>query len=174
MTIMSIESFDLADVEIEMSDFYENVSQDHLNDARAKYATAIQLFLQPIRVDERTSEGINIIQNQLLTIISLLDDALVLVPDLLDAKFVREEVWHRILTGPSERDIYRDFYLQSKAWIKKKGCVKKRDGNQCVNCKTDKTLEVHHKTYENKGKEPLSDLITLCRTCHAKQHEKSI
>lgn len=37
---------------------------------------------------------------------------------------------------------------------------------------TSKTLQVHHKTYENRGNERLEDLIVLCEDCHAKFHDK--
>jgi hypothetical protein len=32
-------------------------------------------------------------------------------------------------------------------------------------------LDVHHRTYENKGKEKLGDLTVLCRECHTKFHK---
>lgn len=33
-----------------------------------------------------------------------------------------------------------------------------------------KAQDVHHKTYDNVGREPLSDLVSLCRECHEKKH----
>ena len=54
--------------------------------------------------------------------------------------------------------------------------VRKRDGLQCVNCQRDKNqvvLQVHHKRYIA-GLKPweysLSDCITLCKGCHAREH----
>jgi len=50
-------------------------------------------------------------------------------------------------------------------------CVHKRDNYQCVICKKENTLEVHHIKY---GKEimdcTIKDLITLCRSCHQLCH----
>ncbi|MEJ1381357.1 MAG: hypothetical protein RPT95_10385 [Candidatus Sedimenticola sp. (ex Thyasira tokunagai)] len=54
--------------------------------------------------------------------------------------------------------------------------VKRRDGYQCLQCKrgtTEVTLQVHHEIYVA-GKAPweyaLSDCLTLCKGCHAKEH----
>lgn len=33
-------------------------------------------------------------------------------------------------------------------------------------------LDVHHRTYANRGNEKMRDLIVLCRTCHGKHHDK--
>ena len=62
-------------------------------------------------------------------------------------------------------------YLNSSAWAQKREQVLQRDGYRC-DCKSDQDLEVHHKTYENIGKEPISDLLTLCSDCHSKHHNK--
>lgn len=34
------------------------------------------------------------------------------------------------------------------------------------------TLDVHHRTYKNRGNEKFADLIVLCRACHSKHHGK--
>ena len=54
--------------------------------------------------------------------------------------------------------------------------VKRRDGYRCLQCGKNKsaaTLQVHHENYL-KGKPPweyaLSDCRTLCKACHAKEH----
>lgn len=54
--------------------------------------------------------------------------------------------------------------------------VRKRDGNMCLNCfrpSTEVVLQVHHEKYIPNKKPweyPLSDCITLCRGCHAREH----
>jgi len=55
--------------------------------------------------------------------------------------------------------------------------VKRRDGNKCLQChrcEPEVTLQVHHEIYIE-GKAPweysLSDCRTLCKGCHAKQHD---
>ena len=43
-------------------------------------------------------------------------------------------------------------------------------GNQCELCPNRDSLQVHHKTYERYGQELLTDLVALCRECHARHH----
>ena len=62
-------------------------------------------------------------------------------------------------------------YMASKEWHDKKQLVKQRDGYECRYCRNMTTLEVHHKSYELLGNEPLEDLLTLCRKCHVNLHQ---
>ena len=43
-----------------------------------------------------------------------------------------------------------------------------RDGYKCIMCNSFENLVVHHLTYINQGEELLSELKTLCRSCHGK------
>ena len=61
-------------------------------------------------------------------------------------------------------------YLKSDTWQRKRKAVLKRDNYLCKHCQKKKAQDVHHKTYDNVGREPLSDLVSLCRECHEKQH----
>ncbi len=69
---------------------------------------------------------------------------------------------------------YNDF-LKTRYWevIRER---KLRDvSHQCELCSGKGELHVHHKTYENHGKEIdhyQTDLIVLCKGCHAKHHDK--
>ena len=47
--------------------------------------------------------------------------------------------------------------------------VIKRDNNKCTKCGSEENLVVHHLTYID---ETMSDLITLCTTCHGKLNKK--
>jgi len=69
------------------------------------------------------------------------------------------------------RDYYRNVYLKSEAWQRKRYVVMKRDNWRCVYCGA-KATEVHHKRYakRNIGREPIHWLVSICRTCHDKQH----
>ena len=49
--------------------------------------------------------------------------------------------------------------------------VKKRDGDKCVNCSSKRNLEVHHKEV-NVDCPTIKDLVTLCKSCHRKEHAK--
>ena len=65
-------------------------------------------------------------------------------------------------------------YLQSEYWKHVKIKVLKRDHYHCVKCRRKSNLNIHHLTYQNRGNElkHLHDLITLCRKCHEKIHNK--
>lgn len=41
---------------------------------------------------------------------------------------------------------------------------------RCEICGADNGLNIHHLTYENIGKEFLSDLMVLCSSCHRAIH----
>ncbi len=136
------------------SDVYGNISKDDLYTARLNYTTAFLLYRQ----------------GYLKTTIELLDNALQSVPNFADAYYLREDVWHNYLKEayrrPDRTSAYIS-YLKSKAWSAKREQVMERDGYKCVICKGP-AQEVHHKTYENIGKEPLCDLSSVCKPCHTK------
>ena len=59
-------------------------------------------------------------------------------------------------------------YLRSSVWQEKRAAALERDGHACRCCPSTEQLEVHHRRYpEVLGEEPLEDLTTLCRGCHA-------
>lgn len=61
-------------------------------------------------------------------------------------------------------------YLDSPAWRQKRQERLEQDGHQCFRCRSAEQLEVHHITYERLGRERLTDLLTLCKRCHARDH----
>lgn len=69
------------------------------------------------------------------------------------------------------RDYYRNEYLKSDAWKRKRYVVLKRDKWRCVYCGRPAT-QVHHKKYakENIGKEPIDWLVSVCKACHESLH----
>ncbi len=71
------------------------------------------------------------------------------------------------------RDYYRNDYLKSDAWQRKRYVVLKRDNWHCVYCGA-KATQVHHKRYAkyNIGREPIKWLVSICNSCHEKQHKK--
>jgi hypothetical protein len=71
----------------------------------------------------------------------------------------------------SRRSYYRDVYLKSKAWQRKRYVVLRRDNWRCVYC-GQRATEVHHKKYapKNIGKEPIEWLVSVCRSCHDSLH----
>jgi|ERR1700674_4255884 len=83
------------------------------------------------------------------------------------------ETWLSDKRRERRRTSYRDDYLQSDDWKRKRWLVLKRDGNRCVYCGARAT-QVHHKRYarRNIGREPIEWLVSVCKTCHEKQHAK--
>ncbi|AWA30949.1 hypothetical protein HYN48_13165 [Flavobacterium magnum] len=68
------------------------------------------------------------------------------------------------------QDYYRNDYLKSEAWQRKRYVAMKRDNWQCVYCGARAT-EVHHKRYaKNIGREPIHWLVSICKSCHENQH----
>lgn len=69
------------------------------------------------------------------------------------------------------RDYYRNEYLKSDAWRRKRYVVLKRDQWTCVHCGAEAT-QVHHKKYaRNIGREPIHWLESVCHACHNKLHD---
>lgn len=64
-------------------------------------------------------------------------------------------------------------YLRSKAWRALRKQVLIRDGYRCQKCGSNENLQVHHRTYDNIGREKPEDLVTLCRK-HHEQLENAI
>jgi hypothetical protein len=62
-------------------------------------------------------------------------------------------------------------YLTSKDWKKKRQQALAHYGSSCVLCDSD-AVDVHHRTYDRIYDESMSDLIVLCRDCHAAHHKK--
>ncbi len=69
------------------------------------------------------------------------------------------------------QDYYRNDYLKSDAWRRKRYVVLKRDNWRCVYCGAPAT-QVHHKRYAKKniGKEPIEWLVSICKSCHDIEH----
>lgn len=70
------------------------------------------------------------------------------------------------------RDYYRNEYLKSDEWKRKRYVVLKRDNWRCVYCGRRAT-QVHHKRYAkwNIEKEPIGWLVSVCKSCHDCQHQ---
>lgn len=66
-------------------------------------------------------------------------------------------------------------------WKEKRKEILNRDRHRCVNCKSEKGLQIHHRQYhfiesQNKFRLPWDYpdhlLITLCELCHNRGHKK--
>lgn len=61
-------------------------------------------------------------------------------------------------------------YLKTPHWQEIRLRVLESGNNECAKCHSQVDLAVHHKNYENIGKEINNDLIILCEVCHTKHH----
>lgn len=65
---------------------------------------------------------------------------------------------------------YRNVYLKSDQWKRKRHVVLKRDNWRCKYCGAYAT-QVHHKKYAKTiGKEPIKWLVSICESCHDTKH----
>jgi len=79
--------------------------------------------------------------------------------------------WRFNIKRGRRRNYYRNVYLKSDAWKRKRYVVLKRDNWRCVFCGARAT-QVHHKKYAkyNIGKEPIDWLESVCKLCHDSRH----
>jgi len=63
-------------------------------------------------------------------------------------------------------------YLNSTEWGILRAAAFDRDNHTCQSCGATTQLECHHITYERLTQERLSDVVTICRNCHQKIHNK--
>ena len=62
-------------------------------------------------------------------------------------------------------------YINSPEWTRKRAATLNRQGRFCRSCGATTGLQVHHKTYDNLGRETNADLVILCETCHTGVHQ---
>lgn len=65
---------------------------------------------------------------------------------------------------------YQD-YLRTAHWRTKRNEALVAARHRCQACNGDHRLQVHHRTYERRGRELLGDLTVLCEDCHKTFHE---
>lgn len=64
-------------------------------------------------------------------------------------------------------------YMKSPEWKAIRAERLKLDDSTCQHCGACYVpLQIHHITYKRLGEERLEDLISLCETCHKKEHER--
>ena len=103
--------------------------------------------------------------------IGLLDEALDLKPDFQEAHDLRGDIWHAILIKNFDENYQR--YIDSKAWSETRNKYFDQFGRLCP-CGITAT-QLHHKTYDNVGKENLlTDLNGFCDVCHQETHQSRI
>jgi 5-methylcytosine-specific restriction endonuclease McrA len=61
-------------------------------------------------------------------------------------------------------------YLASDHWAATRAAALERAGGRCQRCRLAAAAEVHHVSYARLGRERESDLLAVCRPCHAQLH----
>lgn len=99
--------------------------------------------------------------------------SLLVLAAVLIGKFAFDR-WRFNRKREKRRAYYRDNYLKSDAWQRKRYVVMKRDNWTCVYCGSRAT-QVHHKRYAKKniGKEPIDWLVSACKPCHDRLHPRT-
>ncbi len=97
---------------------------------------------------------------------------IILLISLVVVYYLIDRLWFE-LKRKNRRDYYRNVYLKSDDWRRKRFVVFKRDNWTCVYCGARAT-QVHHKRYakRNIGKEPIDWLVSVCSSCHDDLHTK--
>ena len=144
---------------------------DDITKARHNFVLAFQYCWNgtefPVFRDIRVSENEGIHTG--FFAIDLLDEALDLHPDFQEARDLRADIWHAILT--KNREDHYEKYLHSEAWTEIREKCFAHFGCKCLFCGNDAT-DVHHRNYDRIGKENvLTDLSALCDECHQRYHE---
>lgn len=111
----------------------------------------------------------------ILSIVIIITSAIVMSnrdngpPTDKDDELIADEISRATLP---RREYYRNVYLNSDAWKRKRFVVLRRDNWRCVYCGA-KATQVHHKRYakRNIGKEPIEWLVSICKSCHDAIHE---
>lgn len=97
----------------------------------------------------------------------LYNDVLALCPDCMnDRDESSQDRLHQLKNMPYKQYLLTDHWKQTRTNALKVAEYK------CQLCNKNSRLQVHHRTYENRGDEKPSDLIVLCSSCHAKFHNK--
>src|SRR6185503_16642400 len=62
-------------------------------------------------------------------------------------------------------------YLLTPEWKQIREEALDRARHKCQLCNSGTALQVHHRTYENRGREMPEDLTVLCANCHERFHD---
>lgn len=85
---------------------------------------------------------------------------------------IRDDAFDELGVTPHDVSAYHE-YLKSAHWQHMREIAHEHYGGACCLCGSTDGIDVHHRTYERKGKERLSDVTLLCRDCHRKFHGRA-
>ena len=94
-------------------------------------------------------------------------------------ELAKEIIWQDREQNPKEyeqrdreaKEFYED-RLKSKSWKEFRQLVFEKKGNKCKDC-GDEATEIHHNSYNHLDTPwEIYEVDVLCKTCHAKRHDK--
>ena len=126
------------------------------------------------RAREYYDEAVTLLVEDCGIVIERLERALKLHSDSYIQDLIGN-VWHYLLKSLDRGDYSKAYkkYTASPAWRRKRDQVIARDKGKCAWCGAE-GKQVHHKTYDNIGRESLSDLVLLCNKCHNTAHPNRV
>jgi 5-methylcytosine-specific restriction endonuclease McrA len=65
-----------------------------------------------------------------------------------------------------------DAYRQTPEWRERRRLVLERDNYVCQACRQRRATQAHHLTYKHLKREPLFDLVAVCKPCHDALHNR--
>ena len=71
------------------------------------------------------------------------------------------------------RKKYLEYINNSNEWKLKRAEVFSLKGYKCERCGSTRKIHVHHATYERLFNELVTDLFTLCNSCHDEYHKNN-
>jgi 5-methylcytosine-specific restriction endonuclease McrA len=89
---------------------------------------------------------------------------------LLPQRFRKQEQQVHTKRSPLTRLSVYGWYLGSAFWRERREHILQRANHICERCGRQPATEVHHLTYVRVFQELPSDLLALCRQCHAEIH----
>lgn len=155
----------------ELYQFIWSGSLDLHRNRKAFLSAALSVSRDVVYRDELKSRA-GLTDNQFETCISRLksvDDANLSVVDVGDHLNVTV-LGRELRVSRESTPVDYDEYLESDEWRRKADKRKSLDDYKCQLCNESENLNVHHNTYERLGDEKMSDLVTLCQSCHADYH----
>ena len=92
-------------------------------------------------------------------------------PQVIDYEYINQ-----FTSSGSNQAMYmsaedKQAHMQSTYWYKLKQQKLASANHRCEKCDSTESLELHHLTYSDLGKESQSSVVVLCRSCHQYQHD---
>jgi 5-methylcytosine-specific restriction endonuclease McrA len=72
------------------------------------------------------------------------------------------------------REMSYSEYLKTYHWRTMRRLALEASEQRCILCDSPDDLDVHHRTYDRKAAERMTDVVVLCRSCHERVHDIAV